>query len=692
MGGKNVFHFGAGRAPSSGELRAETLERLAATFVADSGHFASLVRHLRRDRVLVLSGAAMTGRRAAALMLLREVGAVPVHALLRNTEPERLAQAVAKHGGDGDADGGAGGGTAPRGYLLDGLTTYKDRPLREPHLLAARDRLEGHDAYLVITLGTDALLEDIPRHAWSPPDDREVLAAHLIHLLTRAQMSSRTESTAEESEAPSEEERQAARAQAADLLAHPAVPAFLNGRNQLREVVEFAGRLAQYAAGRATDVGLRDFSEQALRAQVREWFAEDETNLPLREKAFLVALAAFDGGPYALTAELSDRLFARLQNTADPGSRPRIPVFGTHSGRRLAQARAREYAEEETTEWGPVLQRKSAFHDELTARVLLRELWTDHPSARPALVGWLHELAGDRRPLVRTRAAATAALLAQSDLPSAIALLMEDWADSTRYRHRMVAAQALALTHLLGSPNVLRLLEDWVDDTQRSRRWVAIRTWALIGPEHPLTTLGALRRATREEYRDGDPDPGMLTELAEAVELMVLSPARDTVLAELLRTVREKHAEREVQQVTLSGYLRASAHTTDERPFGPPLLLAHYAQAVTEGSAAAHELPALWRLALSGRETSGAALAVLRDWVLAADRDDVVEWSLAALLPRLVETPGDRSRLTHLLRTMPGEDKNPPPPVTTRLLAVLSLPGRAGMSQPVPARGSGPPT
>ena len=62
---------------------------------------------------------------------------------------------------------------------------------------------------------------------------------------------------------------------------------------------------------------------------------------------------------------------------------------------------------------------------------------------------------------------------------------------------------------------------------------------------------------------------------------------------------------------------------------------------------------------------------MLREWVLIADRATATEWALAALLPRLVTTPAEHDRLSHLLRTMPGEDGDPPPDVAARLLTVL---------------------
>ncbi|MFD0394457.1 hypothetical protein ACFQ3Z_27595 [Streptomyces nogalater] len=112
---------------------------------------------------------------------------------------------------------------------------------------------------------------------------------------------------------------------AAGLLRLPAVTDFLARGHRLRETAGFARLLARYAAGEVTEEPITAFSWLSLENQVQEWFEEDESTLHLRDKAFLVALAAFDGGPYALTAELSDLLYRFLLHTQQPGRRPRSP-------------------------------------------------------------------------------------------------------------------------------------------------------------------------------------------------------------------------------------------------------------------------------------------------------------------------------------------------------------------------------
>ena len=636
MGSKTEIHYAipslSAPASASGEVPRIVLERLAETFVADEEYMAGLLERLRSDRVLVLSGARFTGRHTAALMLLHRLGADPVRALVRDTSPASLADGFSSE-------------DQARGYLVSDLATRRDRPLREPHVLAAKDRLVEQDAYLVITVGPNAVLEDVPRVEWRPPSAADVLAAHL-----------RTR-TDEET--------------AAKLLDLPDVVEFLTRDHQLREVAAFAGQLGRFAAGEIAEDAIAQFSLISLENQVQEWFEEDESAIHLRDKAFLVALAAFDGGPYALTAELSDLLYRFLQETENPTRVPEVPVFGTHIGKRLQLARATRYEEDEHTEWGPVAQQKARFLDERASLVLLRELWTGHPSARPALINWLRRLADDGRPLVRTRAASTVAILARTDLPSAMALVIEVWATSKLFRHRLVAVNSLTLAHLIDTPNIPRILDDWCEGDDERRRWVGVRSYGLIGSERPEQALAALRKAVRRLYdNDQDLDLEIGRELAEAVGLLLLSSAEERVLAELRQHLDD---DRAVRDLTLAGFVNACGRTEGDERYGMPLVLDWYARAVAVGSASAYGIPYLWRAALADLRTTRPALDVLKAWVLIADRATATEWALAALLPALVATPEDHQRLSHLLRTMSGEDGKPPPEVAARLLTTLPI-------------------
>ncbi|MGW7342210.1 hypothetical protein [Streptomyces sp. NPDC054854] len=629
-GSKTEIHYDfsglGGGGQVSGEIPAETLERLAGEFVHEGTSFAVLLERLRHEHVLVLTGDPFTGRRTAALMLLRQLGATPVRAMDRDVPPGDLSLRFRSRE---DA----------RGHLLCDLEISREQPLREAHLLALRSRLREQNAYLVITTAHSPYVEaTIALAPWQPPAPQAVLSTLLLK---------RTDP-----------------ARAAELLALPGVVAFLSREHQVREVVQYAGVLI-----RADEQQIKDFPLIALERQVQEWFEEAETPVQLREKAFLIALAAFDNGPYALIAELSDILYKDLRSTGDDSYQKPIPVFGTHIAKRLQGARARRYSAEEQTEWGPVTQVKAGFKDDRVAPIVLREVWTGHPAARPALIKWLNTLSIDGRPFVRTRAAATVAVLAYTDLPSTMALVIERWAGAKETRRQLTAVSALTLADRINAPNIPQIIDGWsIDEQDPKRAWVGIRALGLIGFQRPVESLTALRAQARRQYEKrleqpaGAGDQQVIAELPQSVALLLLSPAGATVLTELLSALEGHPSSR---ALALEGFLTACER--HDHTACPPLL-DWTARSPTVASAVAR----LLRITINDRDTNERAENVLRNWVRAADKDAGTAGALAQLLPALAAGPRDAARLDHLLDTVPGVDGQPHPQVASRLRATLA--------------------
>ncbi|MEW1633976.1 hypothetical protein AB0469_07870 [Streptomyces sp. NPDC093801] len=631
-GGKTENHYnfgGLGGTQVSGEIPAETLERLADDFVPEGTPFARLLEKLREERVIVLAGDPFTGRRTAALMLLHHLGATPVCALDRDVRPSELSLRLTA--GDGAT-----------GYVLCDLDISREHPLREAHVLALRGRMRELDGYLVVTAGRSPYVEDtVELSAWHPPAALTVLAA-LVPKKTGAEHARR-------------------------LLALPAVAEFLTHERQIREVVRYVAVLAE-----ADEDRIKQYSLDTLVAQVQEWFEEAETPVQLREKAFLIALAAFDRGPYALTAELSDILYSALRSTGDETYQKPIPVFGTHIGKRLQNSRAYSYEDEETTEWGPVTQVKAAFHDERVAPVVLREVWTGHPAARPALIKWLNALSVDGRPFVRTRAAATVAVLAYTDLPSTMALIIEPWAGARESRRQLTAVSALTLAHRIGAPNIPRIVDAWSVSGQDPKRcWVGVRALGLIGPERPAETLSALQAQARHLYdkglnqsRTGAGDQQVSEELPQSVALLLLSPASDAALDALVPALKGHPSAR---ALALEGFLTA-CERWDERACPPLLRVA----ARSHSSSAA--IARLLRGALNDRTANERAEEAVRGWVRTADEDPGTARVLADLLSSVAVGTRDAARLDHLLDTVRGLDGRPRPAVADRMRAALARP------------------
>ncbi|MEU2656340.1 hypothetical protein ABZ615_13555 [Streptomyces sp. NPDC007325] len=682
LGGTKVeYHVGGDTEERSGEIPAAEVESLAACFVKPpaegpdgagagagagegreaDGPFGLALAALRRHRVVILSGPATTGRRCAALMLLREAGSRSYRAIDPGLGAGRLA---------GELRDGCG-------HLVADLAATAERPLREHHLRALSERLHATGGHLVLVTGPHPVVPAGTDHVrWRPPEPEALLAGHL-----------RTKDLAGRD--------------MAELLALPEVKAVLAHQRPVADTARFADHVAGHARGTVTLAALGAFGHIAAERQVRAWF--DSAEHTLHDKAFLIALATFDEAAYPLTAELGDILHGFLQRIENPGLPARVPVFGTSSAQRVEKALAERYREPEETEWGPVLQTKVQFRDKLTALTLLREVWTGHPSARPALVAWLRRLADDPRPVVRTRAAATAAVMTEADLPSAMALLVRGWAGDRRMRARLAAANALALAHHLGAPHISRILADWCTAPDHRLRWTAVRAYALVGDAFPHEALRALTEAVRGMEARGGPARGWAEErqdLAQSAAALLLAGGQEAAgrghwsAAADLWVDLPGLARGTTRDFVLRAMVHACGPTDGPDGYGRPLLLDLFGRADptpgTDGAALRQALAALWRGVLNDPVCSASGLNALRAWVAAADTDEGAEEALSGLLPLLAVSVEDHRRLAYLLenlRTDPGETGLGPLPVAVALrlrdrLTGPRTPAAAGPSGP----------
>ncbi|RBM06913.1 hypothetical protein [Streptomyces sp. PT12] len=609
---------------ASGEVPRPLLDRLADVFQEGKAFPAALDR-LRASRFVVLRGASGTGRETAALMLLRRVGATPIRRLAHDIGPSGIRDQL----------------TSSCGYVLCDLDISRTRGLHLQLLYELLEVLESRRARLVITTNESAALPDEYHVDWVAPEPNAVLRAHLATGL-------RDLGTTEEELAKLEELRP--------------VADFLAGDHRPREAAGFGALLAAHHRGEADLSELEHFGAAAVEQRVRDWLTHADTRL--YDKAFLIALATFDQAPYPIAAELGDELYLLLHRRAHPGLVAEIPLFRPSVAERLALAHAREREASELTAWGAVRHKAVEFKDEETARLLLSEIWLAHPSTRPPLVRWLRQLADDGRPLVRARAASTAARLAVGDLPSAMALLVEPWANAREFQRRLAAANALAVAQLTGIPAVPHILHEWCVDSDGHphRRWTAIRAYALLGSA--LAKEGLRDVATVAKSEPTEPELEQLVETAEL--LLVQDPP-----AGLATFARWLDAEAELRSLALAAFLSAAdrgsqgADRLDASNSTPRAL--EWWRAGTETSRAA--LVSLWRAALSSDlDTSEAALDVMGAWALSVERSPEAEQALGDLLRALAMSDADSRRLGHLLRTL-GDGT--PPPVAVRLLGIL---------------------
>jgi hypothetical protein len=656
----------------AGPVPAEELAEARRVFVPPPGH-PELLARLRRHRVLTLAGDPGTGRRLTALTLLDAVAPGRVVRLAPGTAPGSLTAATLAPG---------------HGYLLPAPDDAADREdvadvARLPTVLAECD------AYLVRVAdehpgGPDAVL--LPA-----PEEAAVIARHLGPDATGAA-------------------RTAGRADVREAL----------GLDALRpgEAAELAGLLARHAAGALTDAQLlaacRDFAPR----QAAVWFARaGRSRAALREAAFRIALAVYDGAPYSLVAEAAETLAWELATTADPERPPGRPVFGGDRRVRTAAARAVPAEGEVAVGEDRVPVTVVRFAGRALAGAVLREVWEEHQGVRVPLCRWLGAQCDDPRPLVWMPAALAAGALAVADFPFAEAELLLPLAASQSATQRAAAATALA--QAAGTPRlrpaVAGLLALWAEDDagwapddlpggggEPSGEGRHLRLTAALAHGHgtiagsvdgSLDALGLLARA-------GGGDADLAAAVAHGVLRLAAGPGAAAVLRRLDRWLGDpRPARREL--AARCAVLLVSARLW--QAFGPaedPVLAPCQGwPPVAALVAVGGELPepvgvaqaaGPVRAALRSAASRGAVLAGLASWVRQADREGgALLGALAAFLPSLARDPADAAAVRRLLHRLAADPDVPVGADTARRLE-RALTGPGGRGPDPRAPGDGP--
>ncbi|MFE3050523.1 hypothetical protein ACFXIY_26130 [Streptomyces albidoflavus] len=629
-------------------MRKSELDEVVDTFAA-TRRYDELRARLAADRVLVVRGRPGTGRRTAVLRMLVQEGpeGCEVHALDPGMEPADFANHVTADQAHLVIDPANVESGAPGGTLLD------------VHLNAVRQRL-GRKGLFVVVAGTGATVEDAEVHDWVPPAPIDVVRAHLTSAFRNMGASPRGISPADEVQR---------------LLDLSASVQYLSSNPSARESAGFARLLVEHAAGRRGEDDLLDYGHESVERMVGGLFGNGSPppgQEPLRDRAFLMALAVFDGSPFPLVAELGDRLHQLLSAVEEPSARPGQAVFGSSPGERLAWARAGEYDDEIESAWGRLPERVVAFHNGLQWSVVLRHVWTHHPAVRTPMCAWLRTLSKDRRTVVRLRAAVAAGVLVAADFTYGFDAFVRPWGGSAVAMERQLAAWALYTAAEHGRESaVRRLLSTWSGRQDPAQRWTVARTYALLGG---ATALSALRDVGRMAVTMRERDDVLLTALEQTVEALLQSPAAAAVLEQLLWWHEEPGPLREL---AASAFLRAGRRT--QPGAGTIGDWPHLLFLAAREEDARQPLVRMLRRLLSDNATRAQTSGVLTGWVRAAQRaalrpghgrhgsswpgkaEDAsasdVESALAELLAALVGNNNDRDRLDYLLRRAAGSER-----------------------------------
>ena len=656
----NQFHFhsavtagSVSAALTSGPVPADRLAEIGEWY-APAPTDAELRSALASDRLVVLAGAAGSGRTTTALRLLAEFAPGQVHRLTSRLPVNEIGEdrLVTGHGYLAEPDPGG-------------------RPPTEADLDAFAARLVTCEAYCVLIPAAED--EDGFAGYYQHPHRAPQLGAIFERRVERLQRNAHADGDPERAEV------------LRGLAADPELLDLLGTRPEPADEVQLAELVAGIAEGRFERAAVIADGGGLLDRHVEGWLARLPEGVDLLRHrglvdafAFRVALAVLNESPANMVWEAGAQLAWELHTTANPRLAPGRAVFSRLDGELLArQAKAdlRDGAVDVADASVPA--RILSYREPRTAAKLLAAVWNGRPNLRRPILRWLQDLSQDRRPDVWMRAALAIGLVTSWDFAFCYHEAMEGWVGSEFAKRRLVAAIALdqAARDERTRGAVQALLKQWTRGSRKEPMWTAAVVLGYeTGARDTASTLRMLRRI-------GVWNECELAEVASKCAADLFARGR---FAEVLGSVDDWIADPRLEHHLLGlvctlriGFLRVRdlgnvedlpleeagrRRLADPELAGWPLAVALARVSGRLGRALAE---CVWQV-LAGSMASRAMRDELAGWIRAADSSPGLIGPLNDFLGKLIDDADDEARLLDVVAMLAADPDEPISAATAR--------------------------
>lgn len=605
------------RTADTGRLTEEDLAEATTGYARPEPYDQALAK-LDKHQVVELWGPAGTGKRAAAIVLLDELGEGPISLLRPTLSLRQLAERDYRRG---------------YGYVLSGRLADGTSGEDSEHLWRrVRTTVRGCGAHLVITSAVQA--PGSPwRVAWERPEPRRLLLTALRE----------TEVSAAEIEA---------------VLA--GVPSDFRPQD-LREV---ARRLA---AGAGAPAALEHFS-LAASATVADWFETGPTPAAVLEVTALAFTEGTSTQEYEHgLAELTRRM-AESVSTLAPAEEidPDDPVTPVLPANRGARARPDGLTRHKRVSDGVRTRTVVVFREQVYRERVLAELNDRYDVAFwQGVTTWLGSRVRarpDADPQARAAVAAGLAELARLDVYEVEQSCLRPWsAGRLGWAGQQTAVLTLWLMCRLDdtlAPVALSVAEGWATDPSQGRRWAAaVAFTGELGLRYPHAAAGRLCGMVEQDARLRGPAQQALARLFAM--LTAEGGSAGVVLANL-EQMRVAHGRRPPE--LLLGAVLAVLSAPAERTDGSAVM-----SYLTEHPARIDRVARLWAIVLCHRPLRRGALTAVVSALAGLDpasptaKEDASRLGrgLAQALPERELGPfrNELARLVDTSRRRPGPDE-----------------------------------
>lgn len=602
----------------SGPIPEHTLHELVKTYV-QPGNYPEIRRQLKARSVLLLRAAAGWGRTATALVLLRKSCNEGVDKL----NPDTSLRAPGELGLQPN-----------RGYLVQSLGLDEAATLGEYHFTQLSRFLDETGARMIVLVDEHTPLKERELAEYlvdgsEPPDGKALVASHFTaHLEIAGQPDKGLADYPEFTDIVTE---------------------YVGSVPHSQDLAEFAQLLGEVALGHADIDDVRRRYDKSADSAFREWFdclADNE------ERAFVIALAAFDGMPLHLVTVTAGDLARRFQAVEVPDRRARVrSIFRARTHTLVSKAEAEMISSVEVTDLGSIVTEVVRFRDSTRARRVLEHVWREYPEAHQIVREWLHSLGGWPDVRVLARAGAAVGLLSLSEFDHARQLVIEQWADVEGDEQHEAVLSALQIPSMQPElqPLISRMLVEWLHPANSlARRVAAVSALGILPVMSARRALRLLRGVAAA------PDAVMIIAIADTLTNLAIRGSESQVLAVLMRWTESQRPQIRVTGLTCVLQLCSHLAITVEGSAEPwPALLRLSVQDPNSPNDASYrdKIVALIARALDAAFFMPETYELIRSWVVVAQRDPTQREPLGKLLFEIATQTRDLPSMRYHLET-----------------------------------------
>jgi hypothetical protein len=389
--------------------------------------------------------------------------------------------------------------------------------------------------------------------------------------------------------------------------------------------------------------------EERSDSSIEEIFDEHEN---VKDRSFMIALAALEGCDYRVVVDTSHRLQSILQPKEKEETKNDIDLRANAKKRSnwLKEIRAHLSDDDESTEYGPSPINTISFQYQEDSSTLLRYIWHEYDAYADALLQWLYELGEHSSADVRSKAAVIAGQLAIYEFRPVREKIFLPWAKSEKQSLQRLTALALSIVacdeNEKISQQAFNILHHWsgLKNSFRLHSTAIVAYGHYIGLLFPQQALDNLKIIAQSG------DGRLFSDIAQAVVKLFdagekVSQRNLIILNTLKEWIKQHKPNTVIYKLSLIIFWRLMRKSNFSNDVQRPILLLFSEEEKRVTSSTVF----LIRNSLNIALTSDLTIQAIHSWVDFVDKQQEFYETIAIIIFNIAKTEGEKRRICSYL-------------------------------------------